>query len=200
MAWTTPKTWSDGSSLTAAELNEQVRDNEQWLKDLLTLYNMTSSTTAKSIKPALAGTRLYRGSDMNISDSTTTNVTFGSEKFDTANGASSTYHSTSVNTERITIPSGLDGYYMIGTNLAWATNTTGIRRLWVNHSTDGVIGADSTSGISTSATKMSVSCLWYCAGGDYLYVSVWQNSTITLAIDGTTDPYLPCFWAYRVGI
>lgn len=31
MAWTTPKTWTDGSVLTAAELNEQVRDNLNYL-------------------------------------------------------------------------------------------------------------------------------------------------------------------------
>lgn len=33
MAWTTPKTWTDGSVLTAAELNEQVRDNLDFLFD-----------------------------------------------------------------------------------------------------------------------------------------------------------------------
>lgn len=33
MAWTTPKTWTTGELVTAAMLNEQVRDNEVWLKD-----------------------------------------------------------------------------------------------------------------------------------------------------------------------
>lgn len=33
MAWTTPKTWNDGDVLTAAELNEQVRDNLNFLFD-----------------------------------------------------------------------------------------------------------------------------------------------------------------------
>lgn len=32
MAWTAPKTWTDGSVLTAAELNEQLRDNLNFLK------------------------------------------------------------------------------------------------------------------------------------------------------------------------
>lgn len=31
MAWTTPQTWVDGNVLTAAELNEQVRDNLNFL-------------------------------------------------------------------------------------------------------------------------------------------------------------------------
>jgi hypothetical protein len=34
LAWTTPKTWTSGSALTAAELNEQVRDNLAYLKAL----------------------------------------------------------------------------------------------------------------------------------------------------------------------
>lgn len=32
MAWTTPKTFSSGAALTAAEMNEQVRDNLAYLK------------------------------------------------------------------------------------------------------------------------------------------------------------------------
>lgn len=35
MAWTTPKTWSVGSLVSAAELNEQIRDNEAHLKLLV---------------------------------------------------------------------------------------------------------------------------------------------------------------------
>lgn len=33
MAWVSPKTWTTGSLVSAAELNEQIRDNENWLKD-----------------------------------------------------------------------------------------------------------------------------------------------------------------------
>lgn len=32
MAWTAPKTWTVGEVLTAADLNEQLRDNLTWLK------------------------------------------------------------------------------------------------------------------------------------------------------------------------
>lgn len=35
MAWTTPKTWSVGSLVSASELNEQIRDNEIHLKLLV---------------------------------------------------------------------------------------------------------------------------------------------------------------------
>lgn len=32
MAWTTPATWVDGAAVDAADLNEQVRDNLEYLK------------------------------------------------------------------------------------------------------------------------------------------------------------------------
>jgi hypothetical protein len=35
--WTDPKTWTPGSKLTAAELNQQIRDNESWLKENIEL-------------------------------------------------------------------------------------------------------------------------------------------------------------------
>jgi hypothetical protein len=35
MAWTTPRTWTTGETVTAAMLNEQVRDNENYLYGLL---------------------------------------------------------------------------------------------------------------------------------------------------------------------
>ena len=33
MSWTTPRTWTTGELVTAAQLNEQMRDNETYLKD-----------------------------------------------------------------------------------------------------------------------------------------------------------------------
>lgn len=43
MTWTTPKTWVAGSALTAAELNEQVRDNLDYL------YARTSPTMSSDV-------------------------------------------------------------------------------------------------------------------------------------------------------
>jgi len=33
MGWTTPRTWVTGAVLTAAQMNEQIRDNENYLKE-----------------------------------------------------------------------------------------------------------------------------------------------------------------------
>ena len=37
MAWTEPKTWEDGQKITEGELNQQIRDNELWLKQNIEL-------------------------------------------------------------------------------------------------------------------------------------------------------------------
>src|SRR5215831_3572399 len=194
MAWTTPMTFTAGNALLAAQLNEQLRDNTNYLHDVFTLYNMTSSGTPRSITPALAGVRLYKLSDQTIADSTFTNIGFAAEAFDTANSAAASFHNTSTNTDRITIPSGMDGYYLVGASVSFAANTTGSRRVRIDHSTAGVIAADTRLPVSGTLTQMSASALWYFAAGDYAYVEVQQSSGGNLAIDGTTNTYIPAFW------
>lgn len=45
MAWTTPKTWNVGESLTAADLNEQLRDNMELLKSPQSKHREPNDTT-----------------------------------------------------------------------------------------------------------------------------------------------------------
>jgi hypothetical protein len=44
MTWTAPRTWSTGELVTAALLNEQIRDNLSYLKDI-TLVTFTSNVS-----------------------------------------------------------------------------------------------------------------------------------------------------------
>jgi len=62
MAWTTPVTWANGA-VTAASFNEQIRDNETYLKAALDL--ITNSTTADSgTATYISVTRADIGSDV----------------------------------------------------------------------------------------------------------------------------------------
>ena len=45
MAWTAPRTWTTGEIVTAAHLNEQVRDNATHLKDTLTSCTFAGAPT-----------------------------------------------------------------------------------------------------------------------------------------------------------
>lgn len=48
MAWTTPKDWVDGECPTASKLNEQVRDNAQYLYDNKMGFAASSSLPSRS--------------------------------------------------------------------------------------------------------------------------------------------------------
>jgi hypothetical protein len=61
-----------------------------------------------------------------IPNNVATAVTFGSEYYDT-----DSFHDTSTNTSRITIPSGLGGYYLFTGSGEWANNTTGRRWMFL---------------------------------------------------------------------
>lgn len=89
MPWTTPRTWTDAEVVTAAMLNTHVRDNENFLRQH-------------------HGARIYKQFNQTVANGNQDVVAFDAEVFDT-----DAFHSTSVNTSRITIPTGLDGYYFV---------------------------------------------------------------------------------------
>ena len=87
MAWTTPRTWATSDVVTAAMLNTNVRDNANWLH-------------------AMHGCRLWKSANQTVALNATDVVNWNSEVYDT-----DTLHDTATNNSRITIPSGLDGYW-----------------------------------------------------------------------------------------
>jgi hypothetical protein len=89
MAFSTPATFVAGNILTAAELNTYVRDNVAWL-----------ATDSPSC-------RAYNTPGQSLPASITT-LTFNSERYDNA-----AMHSTVSQTDRITVPSGGDGKYLV---------------------------------------------------------------------------------------
>ncbi len=89
MAWSTPRTWTDPEVVTAAMMNAEVRDNMNFLRQH-------------------HGCRVYKSANQTIASGNNDVLTFNSEVYDT-----DAYHSTTTNTSRITIGTGLDGYYLV---------------------------------------------------------------------------------------
>lgn len=90
MAWTTPKTWTDGNVLTAAELNEQVRDNLNFLYAKPTddyvingaaNYSTTSTTFVDVDATNLSLTLTSGGGDLLVWFSGTTGVSSGARGY-----------------------------------------------------------------------------------------------------------------------
>lgn len=101
MAWTTPRTWVAGETVTASVLNTHVRDN-------LTALRSSLSTV------------VYRATTQSIPDTTITAIDFDAETTDTPG-----WHSTSSNTSRIT--PDVAGLYLVVGGLSLAANATGLR-------------------------------------------------------------------------
>ncbi len=56
MAWTAPATWSTGQIVTATELNEQIRDNETYLKGQTDRLDSQSQTVLAGSTDRLSNT------------------------------------------------------------------------------------------------------------------------------------------------
>ena len=123
---------------------------------------------------AFSGCSLYNSSSYTIANSTNTNLTFNTELYDT-----DAFHSTSTDTDRITIPSGKAGKYLITAAFAFDSNATGERsmRLLTNGSTtdyDNRVWAG--FGSSSGLTTMVISRVVNASVGDYYTIRVFQSS------------------------
>jgi hypothetical protein len=89
MAWTTPRTWTAGAVHTAAQLNTDIRDNENFLR-------------------SAHACRLYKSATQTVGTGAFDVVTFNTEDYDTDG-----LHDNVTNNSRITIPTGFGGYWFL---------------------------------------------------------------------------------------
>lgn len=187
MPYVTPRTWVAGDVLTAAQLNQDVRDN------VLAVANP-------------AACRVYHNAAVAVADATitvlgttgATTAVFNSERYDT-----DSMHSTGTNPGRITINTA--GIYLVTAGIEFAAGTDyssiylAIRKngttIIVNHSQIG--GND--AGLANNSD--AVSTVYKFAVADYIEVLVWQNNTANLARNlAVAGEASPEFSATRLGI
>lgn len=143
----------------------------------------TTGTGLKWATPAsgttFAGCRVFDSGTQNISNTTETDITWNSETFDTDG-----YHSTSSNTERMTIPAGKAGYYLVQTVIRYTTNTSGKTEIYLvktSGATDTQFALSTAPAASDSGQLASG--IVYLAVSDYVRVKVYQNSGGTVTIN-----------------
>lgn len=201
MAWTSPKTWTS-AVITATEFNEQIRDNEIWIKAALASQGITSDSAINNLKNAIGfAWRVMRTADQSIADSSEETILYDTE----AAGFDFTgFHSNSTNTGRATIPSGGGGYYMVGVQGVYAANATGRRRLFLHYNqqlstgSGSVIAKDSRAGFTGETNALEARMFFGpVSAGDYFASSTFQTSGGALAWTQATD-YAPIFWGFRV--
>lgn len=172
MAWTAPRTWVTGEVVTAAMLNQQIRDNELFLYD----------------PPCV---RAWRTTNQSLTDSTWTAIAGDSEYFD-----NDTMHSTSVNTHRLTCNTAAR-FYLYGC-VEFATNSTGNRlmRLILNDTT--ILAMVSLPPQATVAGRLIAFTEYPLAAGQWVSMECYQASGGALNAVSAAG-YSPIWGARRVG-
>lgn len=166
MAWTTPPTWSSGQVVTAAQLNNYITDNTNFLNE-----------------PDRA--MAYRSSNQSISDSTWTQMTLGSEQFDTngMHGASSNY-----------LVAQSDGIYLAIGQVRFVYDASGSRKAMMRKNSGGGAGGGTAWGLNAvdpsptpTETTFQVVSLIPLGTNDTVDLWVWQDSGGAVNLEGGAE-------------
>ena len=169
-------TTTTGDIIYASAANTPARLGIGSTSQVLTVTGGVPVWAAAAGASAFSGCQLTNTSNPSISNSTETGLSFNTELFDT-----DSYHSTSSNTGRITIPSGKTGYYLLLGTAQWDANLTGRREFILKKNGTKVIESDTAPSASSYPTPM-ISWSVYAAAADYFEIYVVQTSGGALTI------------------
>jgi hypothetical protein len=153
---------------------------------------LTADTTVSPYKvkwaaPAaggFVGASIYNNASQAISNTTWTTLNFNSEVFDT-----DTFHDTSTNNSRITIPSGKNGKYLITAKWHFQGNASGSDRLGAFKKNGTAIGSYRGINGNASSVGWGASVILDLVATDYIELEVYQDSGGNLnALGGFAAP------------
>jgi hypothetical protein len=145
---------------------------------------LTWETPSASADVAV-GARVKRSAVQSIANNTlsgSTAIGWDQEDYDT-----DTFHDTSTNNSRLTVPTGKAGKYLIEAIVKFANNTSGTQRyadIWLNATT--VIA--STNGPFNTSVNVAwgICATWNASVGDYFEIRVYQDSGGALDFQNTS--------------
>lgn len=144
-------------------------------------YWLPATPTASEQRSALgvgfAGCRLYRTSNQSIANDTVTSILWNAESYDTHD-----FHSLSTNTDRVTIPAGMGGYYMVTCAAQWSAGTSGERSINIRLNGSNY---QRNSVTTANADAMSATTVLPMVAGDYISAVAYQVSGGSLTLNGT---------------
>jgi hypothetical protein len=154
-------------------------------------YLVADSTASTGLKyVGFRGCYLYGGGGVSMTNNAQTRVTFASETIDTDG-----FHSTSTDTSRITIPSGLAGKYLVTAKIGFNTDVNGFRLAYIYK--NGSLYSDSFGGTSITSssgyTTPSTTMILDLAVSDYIEVYGFQNSGSTLLTRGEETAFMATY-------
>lgn len=124
------------------------------------------------------GARVFNSAAESISNNLLTTLTFDSERYDYGG-----FHSTSVNTSRLTCP--VAGIYAVTAHVRWESNNSGHRHL--EFLANGVsIGVLAIPAVQGTTHHMSFAAIYAMAAAEYFEVTVFQSSGTSLNIEAAS--------------
>jgi hypothetical protein len=135
--------------------------------------------------PSYVGALAYFFSSQNLTSGVNTILTYADEGWDT-----NSFHSTSSNTSRMTIPTGYGGKYLVQIVVCVTTGTDTTIRLLKNGANISSRGLNSSSlqmhvNTGGNTLQQSASFVVDVAAGDYLEAAVVANATSKVVTDGS---------------
>ena len=157
MAYSAPRTWAPGEYPTAAQLNQDLRDNVSFLAN----------------PPAAS---VYRSSAQSISNNTLTDITWNTELYDTAS-----MHDTVTNSNRITVP--VAGLYLCEGMLQFqaATDYTELLIIIVKNGTIMRQSRDNNPGTKSDVREIEIVRSLKLAANDWVGIQIRQVNGATAA-------------------
>jgi hypothetical protein len=158
---------------------------------------VADSATATGLKwaaPAsgFVGCSLWKNGNQSLANDTATALTFNEEEFDTDG-----FHSTSVDTSRITIPSGKAGKYLFLVVISWASNSSGERSVYFNKNGSIVARGVRSPTLSGNPCVIQSFAILDLVANDYIDAIAYQTSGGSLNVLGTQPETR--FAAYYLG-
>ncbi len=175
MSWTSPRTWLAGEVVTAAIMNTYISD------DFTYLYSTISGSYA----------RVYNNAALPIPTGVPTQLTFNSERTDTAayhSASSSDFHKLSV---------ASTGTYRVGTNIEFAANSVGYRTVVIRTNSSSIIAAGTINTVNGVPAIININAEYTMTATGWFDVAVLQTSTSDLNVTASNF-YSPEFWISRI--
>ena len=157
----------------------------------LQLLGVTSGAPAwvslDATRQTLRGVRAVTTTFIHMTSGSYLAVALESETFDT-----DSYHDNLTNNSRLTVPTGLGGYYLIIANCSWAASGTGTRFAKIMKGGATNIAYTGLPGSATDGMNLCVATVANLAAADYVELYSYQNSggSLNSNIQSTLEMYL----------
>lgn len=127
-----------------------------------------------------SGCALTQSSGQSISNTTQTDLNFDTETFDTDG-----YHSTATNTNRITIPAGKSGYFLVTARTGFGFNSAGTRVNWLLKNGSTYLASTFVEPNASDPTTVTTATVVSLVATDYITINAYQScgGSLTTVVD-----------------